>query len=95
MQARTFGSSTFIQASDYQAAADVSGFATNYVLQGNHLNMTLLPAAVALLSNTGPNQFRITLTENDFSNYNGAAKVAGGGVWTARNGPVTHCTAPT
>ena len=66
-----------LQASDYQARASVFPFANGYVLDNQYLRMQLLPAAIGLLSDTGPVQFRITLTYETFSNYDGTVLRAG------------------
>ena len=64
-----------LQASDYQARASVFPFANGYVLDNQYLRMQLLPAAIGLLSDTGPVQYRNTLTYETFSNYDGMAAV--------------------
>ena len=66
-----FGSSPFLQATDYQAPADLT-FAQSYTISSTSLDMALSAAAVQHLSATGGNQFRITLPQNCFTNHNGA-----------------------
>ncbi len=65
-----FSTSPFIQTSDYEAAADLT-FANTYLINSAFLQVPLLPAAIQFLSTTQSNQFRITMTANSFSNYNG------------------------
>ena len=70
MQSYQFGSSPYLQASDYQARADVT-FANGYELSGNKMFMTLLSGAVRKLSPVKTNQFRITMAPSSYSNFNG------------------------
>ena len=73
-QARQFGSSPYLQTSDYHREADMP-FATSYKLTSSTMSIPLLPKAVGHLSKQGKNQFRITMELGSFSNYNGAMLV--------------------
>ncbi len=71
-QSHAFGSSPFLQASDYEADAELYGFADTYALTSNALVLPLNADAVEMLSTTETNQFRVTLFPEQFSNYNGS-----------------------
>jgi hypothetical protein len=78
VQARFFGTSPFLQASDYQARALLSKVSTRVTLNYPSLTMDLSDAAVKALSMSGGNQFRVTLDPGSFSNFNGAFRQAFG-----------------
>ncbi len=74
--ARKFGSSPFLQASDYEAPADVPFAAAGFRSTDAAMTVTLSSAALALLAPGVGNQFRATLSVDTFSNFNGAAACA-------------------
>ncbi len=71
LQARQFGVSPFLQVTDYNAAATITGFASRYELTETSLIMSLKPNTLAALSPTHGNQFRGRLSVKTFSNRNG------------------------
>ncbi len=71
-QARQFGSSPFLQAGDYQAPADVYGFADRYLLSATDIKFPMTAEGNALLSQSRKAQFRVTLQPSQYSNFNGA-----------------------
>jgi hypothetical protein len=74
-QAKQFGSSFFLQAPDYQAAADIRDTAhSKYILNDTHLTFLLDSPAVTLLKTRSlRNQFRTLLSPGSFSNFDGEA----------------------
>ena len=70
-QAYKFGTSTFLQASDYEAPAEFPNCGTTYILNSVVLNVTLGPEVMGGLLPSQPAQFRVTLSPETFSNFNG------------------------
>jgi hypothetical protein len=71
-----FGSSLFLQAPDYQAAADIPDTAhRRYILNDTALTFLLGPTAITLLQTKSLiNQFRVVLDPGSFSNFNGGGR---------------------
>ena len=74
-----FGSSTFLQTSDYEAVAKFPNFIQSFTLTSTALTLNLAAAHTAALTISGRNQFRVVLTQATFSNYNGAGGGCGCG----------------
>ena len=72
LQDHQFGSSPFLQTTDWTAPAAYPNFAIKHVSTATTLTFLLTPAATEGLAVTGKNQFRIGLTVDTFTNRNGA-----------------------
>ena len=88
-----FGTSVFLQASDYQATALLPAAYTSYTLTSTAMSIALNPAAVAALNASDRAQFRVTLDPGSYTNWNGACGERCGlwAVWAVRGAGCAWC----
>ena len=72
VQAAQFGTSPFLQASDFQAKSDVSNISSSYIHSTTTLTVNLNSAARAALTPLTGTQFRLRFSDASFTNWNGA-----------------------
>jgi hypothetical protein len=65
-----------LQASDYQAPADVENCTERYTFSSTQMTITLNGDARQAMAANGTSQFRVTLDRHSFSNFNGALRLA-------------------
>ena len=72
-QAKQFGSSPLLQSNDYEAKADLLTAHSSYQVSSSAMTIALTGSATRLI-NTVSNQFRLTLSPDTFSNFNGKCR---------------------
>ena len=87
MQSTQFGTSAYLQSTDFQTKADIDPASSGYTQTPTTLSFALNTAAVAHITASG-NQFRVELSLATFSNFNGTMRTQGvnntdGGVYHA------------
>jgi hypothetical protein len=71
-QATQFGTSSFLQSTDFQVKGDIEPAHDSYTLGNNQLTFSLNAATTKQIT-VAANQFRLTLDAGSFSNFNGVS----------------------